>query len=66
MGKTTDTFFGSKFQLPQITVLNQTCAAGRASNIELSMLVLDIMVKCRQKILDGISVESMEYLNEDA
>ena len=33
----------------KITVLNQTYAAGRASNIELSMLVLDFMVKCRQK-----------------
>ena len=33
----------------KITVLTKTYAAGRASNIELSMLVLDFMVKCRQK-----------------
>ena len=67
MGKTTDTFFGSKFQLPQNSPFyTKTCAAGRANNIELSMLVSDFMVKCRLKILDGISVESMECLNEDA
>ena len=30
------------------------------------MLVLDFMGKCRLKILDGISVESMECLKEDA
>ena len=33
---------------------------------ELSMLVLDLTVKCRLKILNGIFVESMECLNEDA
>ena len=66
MGKTTDMFFRSKFQLPQNSPFKtKTCAAGRASNIELSMLVLDFMVKFRLKILNGISVESMECLNED-
>ena len=30
------------------------------------MLALDLMVDSRLKILNGISVESMECLNEDA
>ena len=48
MGKTTDTFGRSKFWMPQNSLfLAKTCAAGRANNIELSMLVLDFMVKCR-------------------
>ena len=34
MGKTTDTFFGSKFQLPQNSPFYaKTCAADRANNI---------------------------------
>ena len=37
-----------------------------ASYIELLMLISDFMVKSRLKILNGISVESMECLNEDA
>ena len=52
MGKTTDTFFGLKFQLPQnLLFQTKTCAAGRANNIaiELSMLVLDFMVAYRLK-----------------
>ena len=44
----------------------KTCAAGRESDIELLMLVLDFMVNSRLKVCSGISVESMEHLNEDA
>ena len=35
----------------KLTVLSESsaCAAGRANNIELSMLVSDFMVKCRLK-----------------
>ena len=44
----------------KLTVLTaKTCAAGTTNNIESSMLVLDFMMKCRLKILNGISVESM-------
>ena len=50
MGKTTDTFFESKFWLPQNSPFQaKTCAAGRANNVELSMLVLNFMVKHRLK-----------------
>ena len=50
MGIATDTFVGSKFQLSQNSPFEaKTCAAGRANNIGLSMLVLDFMVKCRLK-----------------
>ena len=41
-------------------------AAGRTNNIELLMLALDLVVDSRLKILNGISVESMECLNKDA
>ena len=62
MGKTTDTFFGSKFQLPQNSLFQtKTFAAGRTSNIELLMLALDLVV---DKILNGISVESIECFNK--
>ena len=44
MGKTTDTFGRLKFQLPQTLPFQaKTCIAGRASKIELLMLVLDFM-----------------------
>ena len=42
-----------------------TYAAGRASNIELLMLLLDFKVDYRLKILKSISIEYLEYLNED-
>ena len=41
-------------------------AADRASKIELLMLVLEVMVISRLKILNGISMELMECLNKDA
>ena len=44
----------------------KTYAAGKASNIELLMLVLDFKVDYRLKILKSISVECTERLNEDA
>ena len=44
----------------------KTCAAGRADNIELLMLVLDFVMNSRLKILDGVSVESLKCLNKDA
>ena len=46
------------------TDIKLTYAASR-EKIELLMLVLDFMVNSRLKILKGISVESMECLNED-
>ena len=68
MGKTTDNYVWQIKILvaTKLTILSQTCAAGRASNIELLMLVLDFVVNSRLKILNDISVESTEYLNEDA
>ena len=67
MGKTTDIFRRMKFWLPQNLLFQaKTCAAGRASKIELSMLVLDIVMISRLKIFDGTSVEFMESLDEDA
>ena len=66
MGKITDTFGRSKFWLPQNSQFKaRTCAAGRVNNIELLMLVLDFVVNSRLKILNSISVEFMECLNED-
>ena len=45
MGKTTDTFGKSKFWLPQNSSFKgKTCAADRAKNIDLLMLVLDFVV----------------------
>ena len=38
----------------------------RTNNIELSMLILDFMVKCRLKNTQWCFCESMECLNEDA
>ena len=64
--KATDTFLGRNFGCHKTQFQAKTCTAGRASNIELSMLVLNFMVKYRLKILDGISVESMECFNKDA
>ena len=67
MGKATDVFGRSKYQLPQNSPFEaKTCAAGRANNIELLMLVLDFTVNSKLKIHNGISVESMECLNKDA
>ena len=67
MGKTTDTFFGSKFHLPQNSPFYaKTCAAGRANNIELSMLGLDFMVKCRLKNTQWHFYGIHKFLNEDA
>ena len=45
--------------------LKLTYAVGRASNIELLMLVSDFIVKPKLKTLKGISTEYMEYLNEN-
>ena len=54
------------FQLPQNSPFQaKTCATGTANNIELLMLALDFVVDSRLKILNGISVESMECYNED-
>ena len=65
MGKTTDTFWRLKFRLPvNLPFLADTYAASRDSYIELLILVSDFMVNIRLKILKGISVESMECLNE--
>ena len=65
VGKTTDTFGRLKFWLPQnLPFQGKTYGAGRASNIEL-MLVLYFKVDYRMKILESISVECMECLNED-
>ena len=45
MGKTTDMFGRLKFQLPQnLPFQAKTCATGRASKIELLMLVSEVMV----------------------
>ena len=44
----------------------KACAAGRANKIELLILISDIMVISWLKIFNGISVEFMECLNEDA
>ena len=41
-------------------------AADRASNMELLMLASDFKVNSRLKILKGISVEFMEYLDIEA
>ena len=50
MGKTTDMFGRLKFRLPQnLPFWTKTCAAGRANNIELLMLVLDLKVDFRLK-----------------
>ena len=49
----------------KLTVLTKTCAVGRANNIELLMLALDLVVDSRLKIFNGVSVESVECLNED-
>ena len=65
MGKTTDGFGRPKFWLSQNTVLSQTCTAGRANNIELSMLVLDFVVNFKLKNTHGISVEFMECINKN-
>ena len=44
-GKTTDMFERLKFQLPQnLPFQAKTCTVGRASKIELLMLVSDLMV----------------------
>ena len=64
MGKTTDTLGRSKFQLLQNSRFKPS--SGRENNIELLILVLDFMVNYRLKMLNSISVESMECLNEDA
>ena len=66
MGKANDTFGRMKFQPPQNLLLQgKTNAASRESKIELLMLVSDFMVNSTLKILNGVSVESMECLNED-
>ena len=63
MGKAIDTFGMLKFQPPlKQKFETKTCAVGRASKIELLMLVLYLMMISRLKILNGIS---MECLNED-
>ena len=50
MGKTTDMFGRLKFWLPQNPSFQaKTCAAGRANNIDLLMLVLDFVVNSRLK-----------------
>ena len=46
----TDTFLQVEISAAtKLTVLSQTCARGRANNIEFLMLVLYFMVKCRLK-----------------
>ena len=50
----------------KLTILAKTYDASRESKMELLMLLSDFMVNSTLKILKGISVESMEYLNEDA
>ena len=52
MGRKTDTFGRSKFfAATELTILCQNCAANRANNIQLLMLVLGFMVNSRQKYL---------------
>ena len=49
----------------KLSVLAKTYVTSRESNVELLMLVSDFMVNCMLKILKGVSVECMEYFNED-
>ena len=46
-------------------LLAKTYATGRASDIEILMLVLEFKVDCRMKTFKGIAVECMECLNKD-
>ena len=67
MGKRTDRFGRMKFQPPQTLPFQAKAnATSRESKIELLILVSDFMVNHRLKILNGISMEFMECLNEDA
>ena len=55
MGKQRIRFSGQNFSCHKTHrfKLKLNCAAGSANNIELSMLVLDFMVKCRLSLFHG-------------
>ena len=59
-------FLGQNFSYYKTHCFKRKLVLQVQQTTELSMLVFDFMVKCRLKILDGISVESMECLNKDA
>ena len=62
-GKVIDMFGRLKFQPPQKQVLNQNLCCRKTKQDR----VIDATFGCyRLKILDGISMEFMECLNEDA
>ena len=67
MGKSTGTFGRLKFQLLQNQLLQAkfVLQVRRARRIELLMLVSEVMVIYRLKILNGISMKFIECLNED-
>ena len=65
MLKTTDMFERMKFQLPQnLSFQAKTYAASRESKTELLMLVSDSTVNIRLKMLNVISMEFMECIED--
>ena len=50
----------------KLTILSYNYAVGRASKIELLMLVLDFKVDYRLKTVKGIPEECMDCLNKNA